>query len=165
MKKNKDINSYDVRHLPIIRKYLEKMKIPVIIDHALDCKMGQSPGRVVMGLIADIFSGRSPLYRVKEFFEHQDINTVIGADISRNAFSAFGDTNVGRILDRLFDYGTEKLFTNISIEAVKQFDINLKHIHEDTTSVNVWGEYKYSKIQDGVTITHGHSNYVTKLIM
>lgn len=151
---NQNIFSYDVRHLPIVRTYLERMKIPGIIDQALDCEMGQSPGRVVMGLVTDILSGRSPLYRIKEFFEHQDIKTVIGADISLNAFS---DTNIGRVLDRLFEYGTEKLFTDISITAVKQFAIDLKHIHEDTTSVNVWGEYKYSKIQDGVTITHGHS--------
>ena len=154
MMKNQNIYSYYVRHLPIIRTYLEKMKIPAIIDRALDCEMAQSPGKVVMGLVADIISGRSPLYRVKEFFEHQDMKTVIGNHISLNAFS---DTNIGRVLDRLFEHGTEKIFTDISIAAVKEFAINLNHIHEDTTSVNVWGEYKHSEIQDGVTIAHGHS--------
>lgn len=149
-----DIQSYDVRHLPIIRAYLDALKVPQIIDRALNCKMNNSPGRVVVGLIVDILTGRSPLYHLEEFFEHQDLETVIGADM---ALSAFSDTNVGRTLDRLFQYGTQKLFSEISIEAVKEFQLNTRHVHADTTSVSVWGEYVHSEESDGPTLTYGHS--------
>jgi hypothetical protein len=30
------------------------------------------PGTIVLGMILDTLSGRSPLYRLEEFFTHQD---------------------------------------------------------------------------------------------
>ena len=45
-------------------------------------------------------------------------------------------------------------YLNISLEAVKEFNINTTQIHQDTTSVSVWGQY------EGDTpfkINYGHS--------
>ena len=78
-----DIESYDVQHLPIIRSYLEKMGVVDIIDDRLDTQMTTSPGRVVVGLVLDILSGRTPLYRVGSFFDHQDIELLVGCSTSR----------------------------------------------------------------------------------
>ena len=149
-----EIESYDVRYLPVLRAYLEKLDIPGIIDRCLDCKMHFNPGRVVMGLILDVLTGRTPLFRIKDFFEHQDIKLVIGKNLPLHAF---GDHNIGRVLERLFEYGTMKIFTEISIQAAKIFHLDMSFVHEDTTSVSVWGEYTHSDTSRGVTINHGHS--------
>ena len=148
------IKSYDVRHLPIIRAYLEKMQLSKIIDTALNCEMVNSPGRIIMGMILDILTGRTPLFRLKEFFEHQDIELLLGEKLP---LSSFSDTNVGRVLDRLFEYGTQKILTEISLNAVKTFELDLEYIHQDTTSVNVWGDYRRSDNEETIHITHGHS--------
>ncbi len=148
------IESFDVTHLPIIRTYLEKLDIVNIINRALNTQMQYNPGRIVIGLVQDTLSGRTPLYRVEEFFEHQDIELVIGEDLPSTAFN---DDNIGRVLDRIFNYGTQKLFSEICLEAIKQFKINTNQLHSDTTSVNVWGKYLKSPNDKAINLTYGYS--------
>ena len=148
------IESFDVTHLPIIRAYLEKLNVVNIIDRALNTQMQYNPGRIVMGLVQDTLAGRTPLYRVEEFFEHQDIELVIGEDLPSTAFN---DDNIGRVLDRIFNYGTQKLFSEVCLEAIKQFKINTNQLHSDTTSVNVWGNYLKSPNDKAINLTYGYS--------
>ena len=103
-----DIESYDVRHGPAIAAFCDKIGIPAIVDKALDCNMDISSGKVVKGLILNTLSGRDPLYRVEEYFSHQDTELLIGRGIDSSAFS---DDNIGRVFDRIFSYGTSKLFS------------------------------------------------------
>jgi len=58
---------------------------------------------------------------------------------------AFSDDNIGTALDRIYSYGTCKLFSELSLEAVKKFNIDTTEVHHDTTPVSIWGEYKYSE--------------------
>jgi len=151
----KDIESYDVRHGPAIAAFCDKIGIPAIVDKALDCNMDASCGKIVKGLILNTLSGRDPLYRVEEYFSHQDTELLIGKGIDSSAFS---DDNIGRVLDRIYSYGTSKLFSEISLEAVKKFNIDTTQIHHDTTSVSVWGAYENSKYSGSpFEITLGHS--------
>lgn len=151
----KDIESYDVRHLPIIAAFCDKIEICAIVDKALDCNMEASCGKIVKGLILNTLSGRDPLYRVEEYFSHQDTELLVGKGIDSSAFS---DDNIGRVFDRIFSYGTSKLFSEISLEAVKKFSIDTTQIHHDTTSVSVWGAYENSRYSGSpFEITLGHS--------
>ena len=113
-----------------------------IVDKALGCNMDVSGGKMVKGLILNTLSGRDPLYRVEEYFSHQDTELLIGKGVDSSAFS---DDNIGRVFDRIFSYGTSKLFSEISLEAVKKFSIDTTHLHHDTTSVSVWGAYENSR--------------------
>ncbi len=150
-----DIESYDVRHGPAIAAFCDKIGIPAIVDKALDCQMDVSCGKIVKGLILNTLSGRDPLYRVEEYFSHQDTELLIGRGIDSSAFS---DDNIGRVFDRIFSYGTSKLFSEISLEAVKKFNIDTTQLHHDTTSVSVWGAYENSKYSGSpFEITLGHS--------
>ena len=99
-------------------------------------------------------SGRDSLYRVEEYFSHQDTGLLVGKGIDASAFS---DDNIGRVLDRIYSYGTQKLFSEVSLEAVKKFGIDTTQVHHDTTSVSVWGAYKYSKYCGPFEINHGNS--------
>jgi len=150
-----DIESYDVQHLPIVAAFCDKIEICAIVDKALDCNMEASCGKIVKGLILNTLSGRDPLYRVEEYFSHQDVELLVGKGTESSAFS---DDNIGRVLDRIFSYGTSKLFSEISLEAVKKFNIGTTQIHHDTTSVSVWGAYENSKYDGSpFEITLGHS--------
>jgi len=102
------IESYDVRHLPVIAAFCDKIEIPAIVDKALNCNMEANCGNIVKGLILNTLSGRDPLYRVGEYFSHQDTELLIGKGVD---FSAFSDDNIGRVFDRIFLYGTSKLFS------------------------------------------------------
>lgn len=64
----KDIESYDVRHGPVIAAFCDKMGLCAIVDKALDCQMDVSSGKVVKGLILNTLSGRDPLIQGRGVF-------------------------------------------------------------------------------------------------
>jgi transposase len=103
----------------------------------------------------DTLSGRSPLYRLEEFFAHQDTELLLGQALPPHAFT---DDTVGRVLDRLYDMGTMKLFTACAVRAVTRFGLERRYVHFDTTSCSVWGEYQFSEDQAlPFQVTYGYS--------
>jgi hypothetical protein len=60
---------------------------------------------------------------------------------------AFTDDTVGRVLDRLYDVGTMRLFTDCAVRAVTRFDLERRSVHFDTTSHRVWGDSQFAATQ------------------
>lgn len=92
----KDIESFDVRHGPIISAFCNKIGLSSTVDNALKSQMETSPGEIVKGLILNTLAGGDPLYRVEEFFSHQDTELLVGKGIRACDFT---DDNIGRVLD------------------------------------------------------------------
>jgi transposase len=68
------------------------------------------------------------------------------------------DDTVGRVLDRLYDFGTMRLFTACAVRAAMRFGLERRYVHFDTTSRNVWGEYHFAETQDlPFQVTYGYS--------
>jgi hypothetical protein len=67
--------------------------------------MAVDPGTLVLGMTLDTLSGRSPLYRLEEFFAYQDTALRLGKAVAPEAFQ---DDTVGRGWDRLYATGTMK---------------------------------------------------------
>jgi transposase len=120
--------------------------------------MAIDAGTMVLGLILDTLSGRSPLYRLEECFAHQDTALLLGQTVAPEAFH---DDTVGRVLDRLYDIGTMKGFTACAVRAEQVFGFDQRSVHFDTTSMMVSGEYvlpEETKEQAvPLTSTHGYS--------
>ena len=147
------IDSFSVTHLPIVKEYARRMGLVEIIDVALSCGMRACPGKIVLGLIMNVLCGRSPIYRVEEFFQMRDVPLLLGENM---AAEMLNDDAIGRVLDRVYDYGTWKLFSEVCIQAFHNFNVDCSIIHEDTTSVNLWGEY-VPRSDDPMRITYGFS--------
>ena len=101
-----EIAVYPVQHLPIIKAYADQLGLVSLINHYVPTEMAVDAGTVVLGLVLDTLSGRSPLYRLEEFFAHQDTELLLGTALPPHAFT---DDTVGRVLDRLYDFGTMRL--------------------------------------------------------
>ena len=69
--------------------------------------MHVSPGKILLGLVMNILCGRSPLYRVEEFFRTRDVTLLLGEDMTAEMLN---DDIIGRVLDRVYEYGTWKIF-------------------------------------------------------
>jgi transposase len=132
------IEAYHVQHLPIVKAYADKIGLVEAINHIVPTEMAIDPGTVVLGMILDTLSGRSPLYRLEEFFSHQDTALLLGKAVAPEAFQ---DDTVGRVLDRLYDTGTMKVFTACAVRADRVFGFDKRYVHFDTTSITVYGEY------------------------
>src|SRR6266704_4283281 len=132
------IEAYPVQPLPIVKAYADKMGLVEAINEVVPTEMAIDPGTIVLGMILDTLSGRSPLSRLEEFFTHQDTALLLGKPV---APSAFDDDTVGRVLDRLYDTGTMQVCTACAIRADQAFHFDKRYVHFDTTSVTVYGDY------------------------
>lgn len=144
-------------HLPIAAAYCRKMNLAEIVDSMVPSQMELSPGLAVLALVLDTLSGRSPLYRVQEFWEQEDRALLLGRDVQP---SLFNDNNLGRALDAIFEAGPSRIITEVGIHAAKEFGLDVSTVSYDTTSINVWGEYAMCEdpsFTEGPRITWGHS--------
>lgn len=153
-----DIDGFTVQHLPIVTAYAQKIGVVEIINTLVPTQMEIDAGTVILGMVLDTLTGRNPLYRLNKYFENQDTQLLLGKKIDPLKFS---DYTVGRVLDRIHDYGAMKVFSQISLQALKQFNIDRSHLSFDTTSVSVHGDYSLyseeSNSSDTMNIVHGHS--------
>src|SRR6266516_6829577 len=155
------IEAYQVQHLPIVKAYADKIGLVEAINQLVPTEMAIDPGTIVLGMILDTLSGRSPLYRLEEFFAHQDTTLLLGQAIAPDAFN---DDTVGRVLERLYNVGTMKIFTACAVRADQAYGLDKQYVHFDTTSMSVYGDYlppEGSPDQQApavpFTITHGYS--------
>jgi transposase len=158
MKKRQNIDGFTVQNLPIISAYARRIGVVDVINTLVPTEMEIDAGTTILGMILDTLTGRSPLYRLDEFFEHQDTELILGKKTDPSKFS---DYTVGRVLDRIYEYGAVQVFSEISMRALDYFKINRRHVSFDTTSVSVQGDYlSYSEQRDDedvMKIVHGHS--------
>ena len=149
------ITAAQIDHLPIIAHYLRSLGLVEIINRLVPVEMEVEPGIIVLGLVLDTLSGRSPLYHLEKTFEDYDRGLLFGKEIPPEYFS---DDNVGRVMDRLFEVGTQKIFSALSVRALQRFSLSTKHVHFDTTSVNLYGDYLNAADDDApFKIVHGYS--------
>ncbi len=142
----------EVGHLPIIKDFAKKIGLVETLDAMVDSEMELSPGIAVLAMVLDTLSGRTPLYRLEEFFQEKDTELMLGHDVQPELFC---DYNLGRVLDKVFDTGTQKVFSRIAQNALGVFEIDPRRVHFDTTSVSVFGDYDF--VDPPLKITYGHS--------
>jgi transposase len=134
-----DIDAQQVDHLLIVKAFADDLDLVETVNRLVPTQMGVKPGIIVLGLVLDTLTGRSPLYRLVEFYEGRDTELLLG---ERVAPSAFNDDTVGRVLDLLFEAGTQRIFSELAMKAVLNHKIATRAVHFDTTSVSVHGEYR-----------------------
>jgi len=149
------ISAAKVDHLPIVKHYAQRLGLVEIVNRLVPTQMEVRPGVIVLGMVLDTLSGRSPLYHLEESFEDCDRGLLFGEEL---AASYFNDDNVGRVLELIYEVGTQKIFSSLSVAALQRFGLSTEHVHFDTTSVNLYGDYlNATGEQAPFEITHGYS--------
>jgi transposase len=150
-----DIDAQQVDHLLIVKAFADDLDLVETINRLVPTQMGVKPGVIVLGLVLDTLTGRSPLYRLVDFFAGRDTEILLG---ERVPASAFNDDTVGRVLDLLFERGTQQIFSELAMKAVLKHEIATRAVHFDTTSVNVYGDYRVDEANPPpFEITEGYS--------
>ena len=144
-------------HLPVVAEFCRRIGLADTVNNAVPTEMAVDVGTVVQFMVLDTLSGRSPLYRLERFAESVDTGLLLGRKIPAEAFN---DTTLGRVMDAIYAAGTEQLFSQIAFCAARTFplDMDMRHVHFDTTSVSVWGDYLLcSNEEDQLQVTEGYS--------
>lgn len=148
---------YNHGHLPVAAAYCRRLGLVELVNRMVPSQMDLKPGQLVQAMVLDTLSGRTPLYRLEHFMAEQDIELLLGTPVDS---SAFNDTNLARGLDAIFNAGPTKILTELGVHATNEFSLDTKSVSYDTTSTNVWGDYRECESNDpppGPVITKGFS--------
>jgi len=153
--------------------FLNKIKFVKLMNEALDWDSKQwqvSPGVLLKAVILNTFTrSRSPLYHIGKAYIDIDTEHLFGKGVTPDKIT---DSAIGQALERVYAANAGKLFQTLSLTVFKKFELKLKRLHSDTTSVSFYGDYedqhnndtnsneekpKSLKNQENINITYGHN--------
>jgi transposase len=96
------------------------------------------------------------LYLVPQYFENKPVEHLLGEGITADMLN---DDCLGRTLDWLYEHDVTTLFAGLAFQARRRFGIQAQHLHIDTTSFSVSGDYAMKEEGDPVplAISYGYS--------
>jgi transposase len=94
--------------------------------------------RVAAMLLNGLGFINSRLYMSPMFFKDKPMATLLGEDITAEHLN---DDSLGRCLDKIADYGTTQLFSELAFEIAKEQGLLKGGLHLDTTSLTLYGDY------------------------
>ena len=153
-------------HLGIIAGVIKDLGIIEMIDACIVCDDQEeiSTGEAVAGMIINGlgFSNR-PISLTPQFFSNKPLEVLFRDDVSAEHFNRFkrgrflAITPRGRSLDKVFSYGCDLLFSEISLSVCQQEGIDLRFNCLDTSSFSLTGEYIPESDEQAILVTHGYS--------
>jgi transposase len=141
----------------LIRSLCNEIKLVEHINHVVTWDEKQwkvSPGQHILALIINTLCGRSPLYRVEQFYEDQDVEGLFGVERTAHDFNHFA---LGRALDAFYEAGSKSIFTALTLRNLLTGSAALQFAHGDTTSKVMYGDYEDKGDPNTLKITQGYS--------
>ncbi len=148
--------------LPLIDHFLHRLDLDSRLDRFVptgDRRVRVPYGKALGVLLRSILVEREPIYRQQE--------TVSGFapecfGLTPYEAAAISDDAIGRALDRLFDADRASLLTDVVVAAVREFDVALDELHNDSTTVSFCGQYRAAhgrklRGRRAPAITYGYS--------
>jgi transposase len=139
---------------PILNHFLARLNFHGIVR---SCLGSQNKGildhaQTLSVFIQNIILSPAPLYRIAEWAHPIDPSAL---ELTAQEKRSLNDDRVARSLDALAGRRAGTLFFQLALRSIKQFELDTRRIHHDTTSLTFSGRYKGSK--DTPRITRGLS--------
>ena len=140
--------------IPLILKFAKKYDLNEFIEARIG-KLGPhvkiSSSNLILAIVANLINSASePAYATPEFYSNRptwSYFAVSSDDINRHV--------IGRLLDKIYEYGVEKFFIELASHVMKKMGISPESIHADSTSFHYHGE-SYEE-EGAVLLTQGYS--------
>jgi transposase len=139
---------------PILLHFLAKMSFASIVSSCLGrTREGLLDHAQALGvLVQNILLSPAPLYRIAQWAEPVGAEGLGLTDAEKRSLN---DDRIARALDALASAKGKSLFFHLAIHIIKQFELDTRRIHHDTTTVSFHGRYDGSV--DEPRIVRGHS--------
>lgn len=147
----------DLDHLGIIAGIIDQLGLEQRVNDCLGIHPQQkvSPGQGVKAMILNGLGFVSaPLYLYGEFFSGKATGHLLGEGVEPEHLN---DDYLGRLLDKIWEYGPSQLFSVIAMDAYRAFGLDASRYHFDTTSLSVEGAYEHDPAEGDLEITYGYS--------
>jgi transposase len=157
------LQSHAVGALPLINDILERLQFQECLKQMLPEEDRRVVVPVATGLtvlLKNVLLSREPLYGVGDWGVRQAADLL---GLTATQIHAFHDDRLGRCLDRLFDSDCGSVALRVAGAAVREFQVSLDELHNDSTTVTFHGAYVDAKEEQVVrgrqapAITWGHN--------
>lgn len=157
------LRSWTVGALPIINHFLERLQLEAILQAHLPSRDGRGKLPVARGLIIlvqNILLAREPLYGLRAWAALHDPQLL---GLTPEQIASLNDDRIGRCLIAFFLGRRPALILALVRQVVREFDVGLDQLHNDSTTISFYGAYPDAateKTRQGQTtpaITWGHS--------
>lgn len=155
------LESLELGCLPILNSFIERMQLEALFSKHLPSpslpgrEPAIAPAKVLLVLIRNILLSSAPLYAVSQWLGGF-VPDCFG--LQPDDLALFNDDRLGRHLDLLFAAPQAALLTDIVLQVIRVFAIDLSQFHQDTTSLRFCGNYQRSTPDDAAPhITFGYS--------
>jgi len=157
------LTTHNVGALPVVNRILRRMKLEEFLQAYIPPEDGRTKipaARALLVLVRNLLVSREPLYGVGEWAARQAPDLL---GLSPEQVAGLNDDRYGRAVDKLFACDQPSLVLALVAHAVRVFDVGLDELHNDGTSVSVYGAYEAAarerRERGRITpaVTFGHS--------
>jgi transposase len=126
--------------MPVIEHFLRRMRLQEFLDACIGQGRAQMAGSAsLLTLVRNILVGREPIYGIQEWADQYEPRQL---GLSAGEVDRLNDDRVGRALDSLFDAGYASLVLAVTRHVLKEFDLKLDQLHNDSTTLTFMGAYR-----------------------
>jgi transposase len=157
------LESHAVGPLPLINGILKRLQLREHLEQLLpaeDPRVVVPAATGLLVLLKNVLLSREPLYGVADWGVRQAPDLL---ELTAIQILAFNDDRMGRCLDRLFDADCGSVALRVAATAVREFQVSLDELHNDSTTVTFHGAYVDAQEEQVVrgrrtpAITWGHN--------
>ncbi len=155
MTSSRTLKRHQVGALPLLHAMVRRMGLRSVLERHVPSH-GNDQIPVVDTLILlgyNLTMGKEPLYELPAWVASVDPRPIGLAGYEPEKFN---DDRFGRSLDRLFAADRASLMTDLVTGVVREFDLDLERIHNDSTTIKAYGQYP-AKTRSGIELKKGHS--------
>lgn len=126
---------------PLIQYYLDKLRISDIFRTYVkaDARLAMLPEEGVGIFVHNILTQPLPLYEIGEWMASRDPESL---GLSSHDDMILNDDRLGRVLDAVAKSNRKTIFFRIALRMIKLFELDCRHVHQDTTTVKLCGRYE-----------------------
>ena len=161
--RRRTLNSRRVAALPILEHFLDRLRLHAFLCDHLPHEDGRTrvpTATALLVLLRNLLISREPLYGVGEWAARYE-PVLLG--LSDAQLAALNDDRIGRALDRLFDANIPALALQVAAHAIREFDVSLDQLHNDSTTITFHGSYESAEREQmlrgrlRLAVTWGHN--------
>ena len=152
-----DLKVERLDHLGVISGVIKELGLIEMIDERIapDDQEEITTGEAMAGMILNGlgFSQRPPSL-TPQFFVNKPLDRLFREGVRAEHFNRF---KLGRSLDKVFPYGCDTLFSELSLATCQQEGVDRRFRHVDTTTFSLHGDYVPETDEQAILITPGYS--------
>lgn len=137
----KRLVTHSIGALPILNQLLERMRLQEFLAKHLppeDKRTKVDAPRVVLLVLKNLLVSREPMYGITEWARNYGPELF---DLWPEQVDALNDDRIGRVLERMFMALDTNVIMDVVAHVVKEFDVQLDELHNDSTTVTFFGDY------------------------